>query len=83
METRIPFEYQWLNDGHLLASYVPRSPGPHSVALRWKGADIRGSPFTCKVAESADLLRQNSKYGQSLITPSYREIDDVSIKYTL
>ena len=66
METRIPFEYQWLNDGHLLASYVPRSPGPHSVALRWKGADIRGSPFTCKVAESADLLRQNSKYGQSL-----------------
>ena len=37
--------------------------GPHQIVIKWKNSEIKGSPFTCKVAESAELLRQNTKYG--------------------
>lgn len=62
-EIRIPFDYQWLNDGHILVSFVPRSAGPHVITVRWRGQEVKGSPFTAKVAESAMLLKQNSRYG--------------------
>ena len=34
----------------IICSYMPMSPGAYSIAIKYKGKDIKGSPFNAKVS---------------------------------
>ncbi len=61
-ENQLIMEYQWLNEGHILISYIPCKAGQHLVILRWKGTDIKGSPFAVKIMETPEALNHNQRY---------------------
>ena len=61
-ESELTMEYQWLNEGHILVSYIPCKAGQHLVILRWKGMDIKGSPYAVKIMETPEALNHNQRY---------------------
>lgn len=64
-EISIQFDYECIDEGHFIISYIPLNRGDHIISVKYEGRHIGKSPYIVSISETLEEL---NKQGRARIT---------------